>query len=170
MAARANLNVSPQVTEEFVNAQESRNVRIMKIRIEGENLVLGNVILKEQSAAEDFDVLLVSSLEDSEAAFILFCLTDDPQAAQNWLMVTWIPDGCRVRDKMLYSSSRDDLKRKIGLGYFKSEYAANYRSDISWSHYLSSLEKETSLDVLTENERLLQEEKVVFCFYHIIFR
>ena len=34
---------------------------------------------------------------------------------------------------MLYSSSREDLKRSLGLGYFKGEYSANTKADIVWS-------------------------------------
>lgn len=85
-----------------------------------------------------------------------------PPVQLQWLMVTWIPDGCKVRDKMLYSSSREDLKRTIGMGYFKSEYAANYLSDISWEMFQKSLVKEIDASVLTENERLALEEKVHF--------
>ena len=34
---------------------------------------------------------------------------------------------------MLYSSSREDLKRSLGLGYFKGEYSANSKVDLVWS-------------------------------------
>jgi hypothetical protein len=61
---------------------------------------------------------------------------------------------------MLYSSSREDLKRGIGAGYFPFEYAGNYRSEMTWEQYTKSLHREFDEDILTERERLLLEEKV----------
>lgn len=159
--ARANLNVSDQITETFLSAQETRDVRIVKIKIQGENLIVDGVINKLNSASEDFDSILVESLNETEASFALFCLTDDPTGNLSWVLIAWIPDGCRVRDKMLYSSSREDLKRQIGLGYFRSDYAANSRTDITWKLYQESMNKQLDEDMYTESERLLQEEKTL---------
>ena len=61
---------------------------------------------------------------------------------------------------MLYSSAREDLKRNLGAGYFKTEYAANYRADLTWQNYLLSLHKGFDIELLTETERLVLEEKV----------
>jgi hypothetical protein len=41
---------------------------------------------------------------------------------------------------MLYSSSREDLKRFLGLGSLK-EYAANVRGDLSWEQFQDSLHR-----------------------------
>lgn len=160
--ARANLHLDERVSESFTQAQETRSIRFLKIRIEDENMLLENVVDKVGTVQSDFDTILMSSLNDTEAAMIVYCMTDDiaPSVGLSWILITWIPDGCRVRDKMLYSSSREDLKRKIGLGFFKGEYAANYRDDLTWMKYQESLNREISADLLTENERLLLEEKV----------
>ena len=169
--ARANLNISADIDEAFVKAQESRTVRILTVKIQAEELVLAGSIEKLSSNAhEDFDSILIESLADDQAAFVLFCLDDDPSSvaadsALSWCMITWIPDSCKVRDKMLYSSSREDLKRHMGIGYFKTEYAANYKTDISWQQYKQSLSKDVNSDMLTESERLVQEEKVALRYY-----
>lgn len=159
--ARANLNISPQIDEEFLRAQETHTVRILSVSIEAENLVLSGTVDKLSTAANDFDTILLDYIKEDSASFILFNLSDDVNASQTWLMITWIPDGCRVRDKMLYSSSREDLKKHIGIGLFHSEYAANYKTDITWAAYQSSLKKDVDMDVLTENERLIMEERVL---------
>mmetsp|Transcript_27043 Transcript_27043/g.45284 ORF Transcript_27043/g.45284 Transcript_27043/m.45284 type:complete len:852 (-) Transcript_27043:160-2715(-) len=160
--ARANLNIQTQVTEAFLQAQDSKDVRIIKVKIENEDLTLDGVINSIGTEQEDFESLLVTSLEDTQASFALFNLSTG--AAENgslkWLMVAWVPDGCRVRDKMLYSSSREDLKRSLGLGYFSAEYAANQRSDLTWNQFQDSLQKHHTPDIYTESERLVREEKV----------
>ncbi len=76
------------------------------------------------------------------------------------MMLTWIPDGCRVRDKMLYSSSTQDLKRALGLGFFTSEYGANLLTDVRWESFQTFLRKDSNKDdLLSESERLVLEEK-----------
>ena len=65
-----------------------------------------------------------------------------------------------MRDKMLYSSSKEDLKRNLGAGYFKAEYSANVIADVTWDSYIASLERGLDLDLLTETEKLLLEERV----------
>ena len=100
------------------------------------------------------------TLLSDEACFALFCSTDEDYGPLSWILIAWVPDGCRVRDKMLYSSSREDIKFTLGLGYFKSEYGANQLSDITWEAYEKSLRKDFDMDLLTETEKLVLEEKV----------
>lgn len=161
MAARANLNVDPSVQEAFLRGQETKDVRIFKIKIVDESLVIDTSIPKADSASKDFDTLLLNSLVVNEAALFLFCLTDNAVDVSKWLLVAWIPEGCRVRDKMLYSSSKDDLKRTLGYGYFENEYAANEKADISWSQYQSSLQKGFDATLLSEAEKLNLEERTL---------
>eukprot|EP01040_Poterioochromonas_malhamensis_P000587 gene587-627_t len=159
--ARANLHVSQEVCDAFFAAQESRNVRVLKVRIQGEEMLLEQVIQKEASVSQDFDNALRNALSETEACFAVFCLTDEDHVSLSWLLLAWVPDGCRVRDKMLYSSSREDIKFSLGLGYFKSEYGANQLSDILWEAYQNSLRKDFDVDLLTETERLVLEEKAL---------
>lgn len=158
--ARANLNVDPRITDEFLSAQENKSIRMIKVQIAGENLIPHGVANKVGSAESDFNKLLKMTLMDTQATFVFFCLTDSDTDPLSWLFLTWIPEGCSVRDKMLYSSSRDDLKRTIGYGYFSSEYGANTKDDITWDLFQKSLHKDFSTDILSETERLVLEERV----------
>lgn len=159
--ARANLHILSEVKERFLQAQEERNVRILKLKIQGEDIIVDQAIERVGLAQEDFDTLLQRNLVENQASFALFCLTDDPVDTLSWVLIAWVPEGCRVRDKMLYSSSREDLRMNIGLGYFKGDYPANQYSDLVWTTYLESQNKEFTADVLTETERLVLEEKVM---------
>eukprot|EP01031_Cornospumella_fuschlensis_P028284 gene28284-34152_t len=159
--ARANLLVDEQVNEKFLAAQESRSVRLILLKIVNESIVFHDELSKQSDAAEDFNTILPSAFVANEASFGLFNVVDDVTAPQAWCLVVWIPEECRVRDKMLYSSSREDLRKKLGLGYFKADYPANQYEDLTWDQYQSSLDKNFDIDVLTENERLVLEEKVL---------
>ncbi len=48
--ARANLNINTQINEEFLRANESNDVRILKIKIEEEDLVVPQPHLKGQDS------------------------------------------------------------------------------------------------------------------------
>ena len=158
--ARANLHISSQINEEFLRAHDSKDIRLLKVKIDEENLILNGVVNKVGTPAEDFNTTLLESLEDNQATFALFRVTDDVSESSPWVLIAWVPDGCRVRDKMLYSSSKEDLKRSIGLSFFRSDYAANQRADLTWKQYEQSQDKKFDADILTESERLVMEEKV----------
>jgi twinfilin-like protein len=158
--ARANLTVSKEVQESFIAAQEESSVvRALKIRITDEEMVLSSVADASGSTEEDFNSVLVGILGATEASIVLFCGSDVTLRGKRWILVSWIPDGCRVRDKMLYASSREDLKRTLGIGHFTSEYAANQISDVNWESYQTYIRKDLNNDALmTESERLMKEE------------
>ena len=158
--ARANLNIHSDLCSRFLLAQETKSIRILKVRIREEDIVLESTIDKSGDVITDFSTILLDNVEDDFACFLLFCLTDDTSSAQAWAIVTWVPDNCRVRDKMLYSSSKEDLKRNLGLSYFKSEYTVSTKEELTWEVFQESLKREFSSDILTESERLVLEEKV----------
>jgi twinfilin-like protein len=106
--------------------------------------------------------VLAASVTDNEAALVLYSMTESGNGKSNnsWLLLLWVPDLCRVRDKMLYSSSKEDLKRSLGQGYFTHEYSANTRTDLTWSEFQEAKKKERTADLLTETERSVFEERL----------
>ena len=166
--ARANLIVDTEIKNSFLIAQESTSIRILKISIQGEKLVLDSVINSLDDAQADFEEILPTVLQDDIAHLVLFRLVDEIKSSNSWLLVAWIPDNCRVRDKMLYSSSREDLKKNLGVGYFQSEYSASLPSDFIWNHLQSYMAKDHA-KVLTDSEILLKEEKVIIIVLYALF-
>jgi hypothetical protein len=86
-----------------------------------------------RSVEADFDSLRQYIPADEPSVF-LFCL-DHTVASKQWILVSWSPDNSQVRLKMLYASSREDIKRNLGPNYFVGEYYANSVDDIAWSGY-----------------------------------
>lgn len=160
--ARSNLDISSSLTEAFLSAQQpSDESRCIKVLIVGESLNLATIINRQGSVGSDFDALAVSALNEHEASILLFSLEEGLEDRQKWLLVSYIPDGCKVRDKMLYSSSKDDLKRALGLGFFAAEYSANSIDEVSWDLVKSYLSNDRCNDIyLSEAERIIQDEKV----------
>ena len=91
----------------------------------------------------------------------IYNISDETNSLQSWILIAWVPEECRVRDKMLYASSREDIKLNLGATFFATEYYANNLSDLTWQSYQQSLQKDFGVEILSENEKLIKEEKVV---------
>ena len=116
--ARANLSIDQNIYETFISAQEkSSHIRCLKINIAEEKLVLGGAIEKIGDVSTDFNNLR-EILDENEASLLIFSLgsSEDSSEALKWILIAWVPDTCKVREKMLYSSSREDIKRFLGFG------------------------------------------------------
>ena len=59
--------------------------------------------------------------------------------------------------QMLYSSSRESLKRGLGFSLFAADYYCNEKGDLSWDAYKRSV-SDVSGDPLSEVEQLKKEE------------
>lgn len=134
-------------------------IRGLQISINSETLVVAKTIPRGDTAAADFQKHVTEGLEAHQAAIVLFCNTDDTTERNAWILISWIPDDCKVRDKMLYSSSREDLKRGLGSSFFRGEYAANESAELSFDVMKSYFARDKNDLFLTERERLLVEEK-----------
>lgn len=158
--ARAFLSLSTELTEAFVSAQDDMQIRALVLNIEGESINLKSVQNIGGAVADDFEGAMADALSDNEAALVVFCSDDHRLAGEQskWILVAWVPDNCKVRDKMLYSSSREDVKKSLGLGYFASEYYANSKEDLTWAGVLAFATKGDIDGPLTEKERLIQDE------------
>jgi cofilin len=54
--------------------------------------------------------------------------------------IVWSPDTATVKQKMLYSSSKDALKKALGDGIAK-EVQANDHSDLAWDNVLEQISR-----------------------------
>jgi len=153
--AKATLQVSSEAREAFQVAQNG-GIRTLIFGIEGESINLIDQIPPQGNDEEDFNALS-QHLEDSQARFVLFRTDDSTSNAAPWALIAFVPEIARVRDKMLYSASRDHLKRVLGQGFFQADYPANEKHDLQYGHFLASRSKREGAP-LTESEILRKEE------------
>ena len=83
--ARANLHLNKEVSDAFIFAQDNVNIRIIKVRIQSEEMVLEGTLDSQLSADQDFETILPDSLIDTEACLVLYRLTEGN--ASNWLLI-----------------------------------------------------------------------------------
>ena len=53
---------------------------------------------------------------------------------------------------MLYSSSKQDIRQGLGLGFFEGEYYANVKSDLNFDSLVASRRSVTGDQLLSEAE------------------
>ncbi|EGB09844.1 hypothetical protein JL720_7526 [Aureococcus anophagefferens] len=162
--ARAYLAVDVELASAFLAAQEDKGLRWLKAKVEGEAVRLVSSGRMGASIGADFDALQAdASLAIDEPAFVLFSRDAEALAAgaaRSWQLVCWVPDSAAPRLKMIYSSSREDLKGSLGGGFFSSfkDYCANDGGDMAWSH-VAGAEAGGAPAPLTDKELFLKEEQ-----------
>ncbi|KAH7908584.1 actin depolymerizing protein [Hygrophoropsis aurantiaca] len=131
MSALSGIGVSEELVQAFSSAVESKDVRFIKIIIQNESLVPATVLNISGSLDEDL-AQLEDILEDTEPAYVLARL-DEPQS--EWLVINYVPESAKVRDKMLYASTRNSLTKSLGSAVFTDSLYATAKSDLSPEAY-----------------------------------
>ncbi|RLN26485.1 hypothetical protein BBJ28_00010417 [Nothophytophthora sp. Chile5] len=120
--ARANLLLSAELERAFADAQSGK-LRFVKVSIDDESFVLSGVGPATSDARADCEQMVANFLPEEQAAFVLLC-PDVHVAALRWVLLAFVPERVSVRDRMLYSSSRESLKKQLGMNYFAGEFHA----------------------------------------------
>ena len=51
----------------------------------------------------------------------MYRLDTSNEHGNQWLLISFVPDGSPVKQRMLYASSHAEFKRQLGLTYFSDE-------------------------------------------------
>jgi hypothetical protein len=75
-----------------------------------------------------------------------------------WTVVSYVPEFSNVRLKMLYSSSRDDIKSTLGKALFYNDFHATEKEEITWSAFQETKSNLRTAGPLTVREEFMREE------------
>lgn len=160
MAIQANLNVSADLREKFHAAQIPEGPRTIRVNIKAETLVFHSAKKNTGDLKADFSAI-ASDVTDTKPAFYLFNKAAGTADTKSWGLVAYVPEMAAVRQRMLYASSRDDLKTKLGSSFFAGEFYCNDKADLTFANFTYALEgssMEQLESVMTEKEKLLKQE------------
>lgn len=154
MSASSGITVSDDLTAYFSSVLNSNTTRLVKLVIKDESLV------HDQSlpAQGDFDVDLLK-LQDSEIlqddvpAYILARLDHYPS---QWLAIFYVPESAKVKDKMLYASTRGSLTKALGSTCTDSLFATS-KKDITPEAYAAHKRHNAAPKPLSSREQELAE-------------
>uniref|UniRef100_A0A0B7BJ54 ADF-H domain-containing protein n=1 Tax=Arion vulgaris TaxID=1028688 RepID=A0A0B7BJ54_9EUPU len=141
----------------FLGQSKDGNIRVMKIIIENEELVLSTTSDElHGSWEEDYDQLILPLLDEKMPCYILFRFDSKNSAGYEWLFIAWAPDFSPVRHKMLYAATRSTMKSEFGGGQIKDELFGTVLSDVSLSGYHKHVHASLAPAPLTMAEEELQ--------------
>lgn len=148
---QSGIRVSDELSKTFSNL--SNDVRALKISIKDEVLVVNGEQSASGSFESDFDNV-AKLVEDNEAAYILVRQDDDL-----YVFVSYVGDTARVKDKMLYASTRNTVTRELGSGKFSTAYFATTLDELSYQAFSRQTKSATAEAPLSEKEKDLQNVK-----------
>ncbi|PSR94052.1 hypothetical protein PHLCEN_2v4480 [Hermanssonia centrifuga] len=139
MSATSGISASPELASAFSEAVASHpipsNSSTLKLVLtsprSAESLVPDASEPPSGSLEEDLDKL-GDILEDDIPAYILVRLDNPPT---EWLAVFYVPDAAKVRDKMLYASTRNMLTKSLGSAPFTDSIFATSKADLTAAAY-----------------------------------
>lgn len=118
--------------------------------IEDEKLIPSTTIpLQASSFKQDLDQIQ-SHLSPNAAAYIL--LKIEPDAADGYVAVTFVPNSAPVRQKMLFASTRLTLVRELGIERFRSTLLATEKEELTAAGWAKHEQHEDLSAPLTEEE------------------
>ncbi|KAJ6547039.1 hypothetical protein B0H19DRAFT_1163633 [Mycena capillaripes] len=152
MSATSGIGVSPDLSAKFSRAVDDRQTRFIKVSIQNESLVHDLSVPTRGSLQEDLAQLQDSDeiIHDDTPAYLLTKL-DDPPA--EWLVIYYVPETAKVRDKMLYASSRASLLKSLGSTLFSDSIFATSKADLTPEAYAAHRKHVTAPKPLSASEQ-----------------
>ncbi|KAL3058805.1 hypothetical protein OYC64_010867 [Pagothenia borchgrevinki] len=156
------LVVTPELRE-FLTRARGGALRLLKVCIQDEQLVLGACREPEKSWEQDYDHFLLSLLYDQEPCYILYRLDSQNAQGYEWIFISWSPDQSPVKQKMLYAATRATVKKEFGGGHVKYEMFGTTEEDICLLGYQRHVSSCSGPAPLTLAEQELQRIKITEC-------
>jgi len=154
MSHSSGIPVSSKLRDTFGSAITG-NTRLVKVQIENEELV--PVVSKSANGDFESDLSLIPDLLDAGVPSYIIFKTDADQSS--FVLFCYVPSKSKVKDKMLYASTRSNLKQQLGNNYFVDEVFGDQASDFSAKGYQHHVESKKVEAPLTEQEQIKQSER-----------
>jgi len=150
--------VAAELEQHFKRVVEGGDTtRFFQAKIVDEQIIKTHSYPASSSVANDYNAM--SGLaDDNEACYFLFRLN----SAREWLLITWVPDGVAVKDKMVMASAKGTLKDKLGYTSIVDEAHATKKDELSYEHYQSLKSNNDSRspeEVMREEMHQLEEKE-----------
>lgn len=163
MSLQAGTGIDPELAKHFAEAAtspSSSNTRLFKVQIVSGILTEKGALDggDENSIESDYDQMQ-SLCSENESAFFLFRL-ERTNSTSKWLFVKFVPGGVKVKERMIYASSEDTLKKGLGSQFFFDEVQATTKDELSYKHYAGyHLRKDDHSVGHSESERALMKAR-----------
>ncbi|KAG1050938.1 hypothetical protein G6F55_007713 [Rhizopus delemar] len=159
MSTQSGIQVSEELSKVFTDAVSSGNVRILRVSIVNESLVPNGTTPVQDDFERDYQHVS-QYLEDTIPAYVFVRLDEKSTTGEyNWLFLCYVPDKAKIRDKMLYASTRATLTKELGDYRFADQVYGTDKSEFTWDGYRKHLAHKSADAPLTRREQELAEIK-----------
>uniref|UniRef100_G5E797 Twinfilin actin binding protein 2 n=1 Tax=Loxodonta africana TaxID=9785 RepID=G5E797_LOXAF len=138
MAHQTGIHATEELKEFFAKARAG-SIRLIKVIIEDEQLVLGASRELVGGWDQDYDRAVLPLLDDQQPCYLLYRLDSQNAQGFEWVFLAWSPDSSPVRLKMLYAATRATVKKEFGGGHIKDELFGTVKDDLSFAGYQKHL-------------------------------
>jgi len=154
MSHSSGIPVGSGLKDAFGKALTSNDIRLIKVQIENEQLV--DITSERIHGSFEDDLSKVPDLLDKDKpCYIMYRMdSSDPQFA----LLCYVPDKSKVKDKMLYASTRANLKQQLGMNFFADDIFGTVPGDFSKEGYKLHVECKKMDAPLTASEQIKQLE------------
>ncbi|XP_064310057.1 twinfilin-2 isoform X2 [Phalacrocorax carbo] len=159
MTHQTGIHATTELKDFFAKARNG-SVRLIKVVIEDEQLVLGAHKELSRRWDADYDAFVLPLLDEQQPCYVLYRLDSQNAQGYEWLFISWSPDSSPVRLKMLYAATRATVKKEFGGGHIKDEMFATVKEDVSLSGYQKHVSSCSAPAPLTAAEQELQQIRI----------
>ncbi|XP_053455981.1 toll-like receptor 9 isoform X4 [Nycticebus coucang] len=159
MAHQTGIHATDELKEFFAKARAG-SIRLIKVVIEDEQLVLGASQEPVGRWDQDYDRAVLPLLDAQQPCYLLYRLDSQNAQGFEWLFLAWSPDNSPVRLKMLYAATRATVKKEFGGGHIKDELFGTVKDDLSFAGYQKHVSSCAAPAPLTSAERELQQIRI----------
>ncbi|KAI1088202.1 actin depolymerizing protein [Rostrohypoxylon terebratum] len=153
---QSGISASQELVSKFTSLLSDTSQFGLLVTITGESLTPKDILTSSSSDFSSNLSKLAPHLKPDEALYILLRRYD---TAPYLIAVTYVPDSAKVRQKMLFASTRLTLVRELGSEHFRETIFATTAEELSAAGF-EKHDKHSELEApLTEEERTLGEVK-----------
>jgi len=154
--AKSGIAVSHKLQEIFVQADDAKDLAWLEVQIHDEAFV--NASRGAMSTPDAEFKQMAEALPKKEPSYFLYRVASEGK----WLVVFWVPDVAKVKDRMVYASSIAELTKGFGEAKFVRVpvYRISEPAECTWSAYSKTLIHIDESEILTNQERVAREAHI----------
>ncbi|XP_066157247.1 twinfilin [Euwallacea fornicatus] len=156
MSHQTGIKANEELKRFFSKCKDGK-VRVFKVSIENEQLVLKDQHNEKHNWEKDYDKYVIPLIEENQPCYILYRLDNKNSLGYEWLFISWSPDSAAVRQKMLYASTKATLKQEFGTSQIKDELHGTSLSEVTLAGYKKHKKSVASPAPLSMREEEMQE-------------
>ncbi|KAL9653804.1 hypothetical protein ABK040_012865 [Willaertia magna] len=163
--AKTGIELTQEGVQAFLRAyqDDQEQTRWLQIQIQSDMDTPVMEVIKIQSTQSTYDKDLATvqnAITETQPCYFLFRLdskSEQQQSNYEWILIWYVPDKAKVREKMLYSSSIAGLKNQIQFSQnFVGDYYASNKEDLDIKNFKFTHKSEKynhDVELYTEQER-----------------